>query len=82
MDTLILQDDFRRLVKARLELLGISRSELARRMGVSRQKVTNYLNENSGNPNDNLKEEFFRALGCRPRLHLEELAEAHEESVA
>ena len=76
METLILQDDFRRLVNEKLAEQRMSRSELARRMGKPPQFVTNYLNGNASDPGDNVKEMFFRALGYRPRLVLEGLEPA------
>ena len=79
---MILQEDFKRLVIEKLREKGMTRTELATRMGVAKQVVTNYLNDASSNPNDNLKEQFFRALGCRPRLHLEEIEEIALEKVS
>ena len=75
----MLQDDFRRLVIEKMAEQNITRSELARRMNKPPQFVTNYLSDNSSDAGDKVKELFFRALGYRPRLILEEV---HEPALA
>ncbi|TWT49056.1 helix-turn-helix protein [Thalassoglobus neptunius] len=64
---MVLQEEFRRIVKDELARQGMSQSELARRMSVSRPTVSQYL---SGKfcPGLDVVEKFFNALGLP--LHL------------
>lgn len=63
----ILEKQFREIVEARLEELGWSRSELARRMDASPQYVTNYLNSYK-TPGTDVMERFLLALGLSAKL--------------
>ena len=78
---MILQEDFRRLVSELMQEQGISRSELARRMNKPPQFVTNYLNGNRSDAGDVVKENFFKALGYRPRLILEKIEELEPATI-
>ncbi|TWT49004.1 helix-turn-helix protein [Thalassoglobus neptunius] len=64
---MVLQEEFRRIVKDELARQGMSQRELARRMGVSNPMINQYL---SGKfcPGLDVVERFFIALGLP--LHL------------
>lgn len=68
---MILENQFVELVEEQLEKQHMSRSDLARSMGVGRQYVTDYLNRRK-NPGPEVMERFFLALGVRPRLSVDE----------
>ena len=63
-----------------MEHQGISRSELANRLGVSRQYITNFLNTPT---NTTLKSvvEFAVALGLEPHIRLQASASGHSAPV-
>jgi len=67
MRTVILQEDFKRLVEEQLVQRDWSRADLARAMNKSRQYVTNYLNGNVS-PGPDVIEAFFAAFECRVHL--------------
>ena len=69
MKTVILQEDFKRLVDEQLKLRGWSRADLARAMNKPRQYVTNYLN-GERSPGPDVIEGFFHALGFSVHLAL------------
>lgn len=66
----IIDQQFRDLIKAEIEKQGITRSELARRMGVLPGYVTDYLNGHKA-PGPDVMEKFFAALNVTPRLVLD-----------
>ena len=59
---MLLQQRFRDAVLARLEVLGWSKAELGRQMGVSPQYINSYLNENKS-PGLDVLERFAQSLG-------------------
>ena len=63
----IIEQQFRDIVQGQLEQHGMSRSELARRIGVPPQMVTDYLNGRRA-PTGDMIEKFFKALGLTPEL--------------
>jgi transcriptional regulator with XRE-family HTH domain len=63
----IIEKQFRDIVQRQLEADGVSRSELARRLGVPPQMVTDYLNGRRA-PTGDMIERFFGALGLAPEL--------------
>ncbi len=71
---LIIEQQFCEIVNATLKRDGITRSELGRRMGVSPQFVTDYLNGRRV-PTAGTMERFFEALKLKPKLVVEEMAE-------
>lgn len=64
---MILQEEFRSLVKAELEAQGISQRELARLMGMKSPTVNRYLNGVNA-PGVDMVEKFFQALGIEVHL--------------
>lgn len=67
MESVILQEDFARLVNEYLIKKDWTRADLARAMGASRQMVTTYLNGHQS-PGPDVIERFFNALDCDVRL--------------
>lgn len=63
----LLQNEFIAKVKAELKAQGISQSDLARSMGVSRSMVSAYLAGNKV-PTVDMIEKFFSALGVDVHL--------------
>lgn len=70
MQEVILQNEFRTFVLEEMERQKLSQGELARRMGVARPSVTQYLN-GSRSPGMDVVERFYAALGFQPRLTAE-----------
>ena len=64
---MVLQEEFRRIVKDELARQGMPQSELARRMGISQSTVNQYLTGKFC-PGLDVVEKFFNALGLP--LHL------------
>jgi transcriptional regulator with XRE-family HTH domain len=65
----ILDQQFREVIKAALAEQGLSRAELARRMNVSHVTVSLYLNGKIS-PGVGVIEKFCDALGLEPRLEV------------
>jgi ribosome-binding protein aMBF1 (putative translation factor) len=63
----IIEKQWREIVNAELERRGMSRSELGRRIGLSPQNITEYLNARKC-PSPAMMERFLRALDLEPRL--------------
>lgn len=68
---MILEQQFLELIESELKEKGWSRADLARAMNATPQYVTNYLNGRRS-PGADVMERFFRALGCTPRLVVEQ----------
>lgn len=76
---MILRDRFVRKVNEARDVAGISKAELARRMGVSPQFVSQYLNEqNPTTPGLDIVERFAIALGLPDPSMLLDLSEIHQ----
>lgn len=71
--SMIIDQQFREQIEAAMLARGISRSELARRAGVSRGFVTHVLNGRMV-PGAEVMERFSAALELRPRIVLEPIA--------
>ena len=65
---MIIEAQFRQIVKERLAELEWSRADLARALGQPRQVVTNILNDEDHCPGAKVMEAFFEALGIQPVL--------------
>ncbi|TWT49005.1 helix-turn-helix protein [Thalassoglobus neptunius] len=74
---MVLQEEFRRIVKDELTRQGMSQSELARRMGISRPTVSQYL---SGKfcPGLDVVENFFNALHISLQIGPQEVQQTAE----
>jgi ribosome-binding protein aMBF1 (putative translation factor) len=68
----VIEEQFREIVEAKLKDKGWSRSELARQMGVRPQFVTDVLNARNS-PGADVMERFLKALNLRPKLAAEEI---------
>lgn len=66
---MMLQDEFRQLILDELQRQGVTHGELARRMGVSRPMVSQYL-AGRVSPGVDVVERFCRALGFVPHLSM------------
>lgn len=71
---MILEKQFREIVEERIEELGWSRSEFARRLGVGPQYVTNLLNGHD-NPSVKKMESILNMLGYTARLEFKKISE-------
>ncbi|WP_197440878.1 helix-turn-helix domain-containing protein [Thalassoglobus neptunius] len=74
---MVLQEEFRRIVKDELTRQGVTHNELACRMGVSRPTVTQYLTGKIC-PGLDVVEKFFIALGIPLQLGSHEVREPVE----
>ena len=75
---MILEKQFVDLVNEQLGKQEMSRSDLARAMGVGPQYVTDYLNGRK-KPGPEVIERFFSALGVRPRLSIDAVSHSKTE---
>ena len=78
---MIIQDEFRTLVREKLAEQKISQAELARRLDVTPAMVTRYLTGQVA-PGADLLERFFVALGYRPHLSLEPIDQKKKSRAA
>lgn len=65
--SLNLRQQFLRLVKQRMEQLGVTHQQLADRLGVSRPYVSRLLS-GKHSPSADLMQRVAEALGCEPEL--------------
>lgn len=69
----LIEREFIQIVERRMKVLGLTRVELARRMGEAPSYVSNYLNGDKL-AGDKVKEKFAEALGITLHLQAEEIA--------
>lgn len=70
-ENVIIQDDFRRLIRDEMKSQGLTQIQLADRMGVKQATVSQYLSGKIS-PGPDVIEKFCKALGKVPRLRFEE----------
>jgi transcriptional regulator with XRE-family HTH domain len=69
----IIEKQFREIVAERLPQIPMTRSELARRVGITPQQMTDILNGHR-NPSPERMEVILREMGLEPDLQVRELA--------
>ncbi|WP_197441350.1 helix-turn-helix domain-containing protein [Thalassoglobus neptunius] len=73
---MVLQENFRQLIKSELARQGISQAELARRMGIAPPVVNKYLMGKTC-PGLDVVEKFLVALNLPLEIHADEKVSVH-----